>query len=236
MTDSTGMRQALFEIAQRSACPVVGVADLDSLKREVPGFMDSLAGLKVNRAVVTLYPLQRGVLSLIEIGPNALYMHHYRQVNYQLDTVALEMANYLESLGHLTVSVAASQTISKKPMLGHVSHRLLAQWAGLGWRGRNNLLVTEKWGAAIRLVSVLTDAPLDPDEPIRESQCGSCRACVTACPAKAIGETAEQFDLERCYEKLTEHTHIPFVSQHICGVCQKVCLGRLNCRSGQEAR
>ena len=57
---------------------------------------------------------------------------------------------------------------------------------GLGCQGKNTLLVTPAYGPRIRLISVLTTAELDIDEPYREDLCKSCERCVIACPTKAI--------------------------------------------------
>jgi epoxyqueuosine reductase len=57
---------------------------------------------------------------------------------------------------------------------------------GLGCQGKNTLLVTPTYGPRVRLVSVLTTAELDVDEPYREDLCRDCERCVLACPAKAI--------------------------------------------------
>ena len=55
------------------------------------------------------------------------------------------------------------------------------------------------------------------------TSCGRCTACISVCPANAVRKETADFSLEACYEKLTEFTHIPFVGQHICGVCVKAC-------------
>jgi epoxyqueuosine reductase len=57
---------------------------------------------------------------------------------------------------------------------------------GLGCQGKNTLLVTPTYGPRVRLVSVLTKAELDIDEPYREDLCKGCQRCVLACPVKAI--------------------------------------------------
>ena len=222
------LREQIDSIASGNFMLKCGVADLAAILERYPNILENVENLPVTRAYVMAFPLQRGVLETIEGEPNALYMHHYRQVNYKLDRTALEVATHIESFGYLAVAIGASQTISKKPMRGHISHRLLATWAGLGWRGRHNLLVTHEHGAQVRLISVLTNAPLLPDKPIHYSQCGTCRACVNVCPANAIKKSYEDFNLSACSKKLIEHTHLPYISHHICGVCQKACVGKLS--------
>lgn len=200
-----------------------GVADLEKLKNE---HVELLAGIPgdYSAAVVIGISLQKSVLEGIEKEPTPLYFHNYRQVNYQLDRVALMIADMLQEQGFAALAVPASQIVSRDPMRGHVSHRLLGCAAGLGFIGRSGLLVHPEYGAQMRYVSVLTDAPLQVDEPL-SLDCGNCRRCVAKCPAGAISETVDDFDLDACYAKLTEFTRLPFIGQHICGVCVKHCGG-----------
>ena len=86
---------------------------------------------------------------------------------------------------------------------GHLSHKHVAVLAGLGWLGRNNLLVNPQFGAQLRLVTLLTDLPLDADQPLRED-CGDCVACIESCPAKAIKKDIKDFAHETCFTKLKE--------------------------------
>ena len=67
-------------------------------------------------------------------------------------------------------------------------HKKIAIMSGVGWIGKNNLLVTEKYGAALSMCSALTDMPLyaEKAETILFSRCGDCNLCVKLCPAQAI--------------------------------------------------
>jgi epoxyqueuosine reductase QueG len=200
---------------------VFGVADLAKVLEAEPDALKFVPG-KFTRAVVFGMPLQNAVLDSLADRPTPLYFHLYRQVNYQLDSVALVAASLIQNEGFRAVAIAASQLVSHEPMQGHVSHRLLGWAAGLGWRGKNNLLVNPKYGSRVRYVSVLTDAPIEPDAPVNRD-CGRCAACISACPAEAIRNKPEDFGLDRCYQKLCEFARIPFVGQHVCGICQKAC-------------
>ncbi len=167
-------------------------------------------------------PLSPAVLGTLEDHPNQLYEHHYRQVNFALDRLALDLATLTQDLGAQTLPIAASQLVDWQNQRGHLSHKRIAVSAGLGWLGRNNLLVTPRFGAQIRLVTILTDLGLEPDRPI-ENGCGSCRACVAACPARAIGETAAEFKHLDCFALLKEFQSKRYVSQYICGLCVRAC-------------
>lgn len=66
-------------------------------------------------------------------------------------------------------------------------HKKIAVMSGLGWIGKNNLLITQKYGAALSMCSVLTDMPLNVDQiKIIASQCGECNLCAKICPVQAI--------------------------------------------------
>jgi epoxyqueuosine reductase QueG len=217
------LRENLRSLAVARFLDLFGVADLEVVRRAEPDALDLLpAGF--TRAVVFGLPLQDAAVESVTDRPNPLYFHNYRQANYQLDSAALEAAAIIQSAGFRSLAVAASQLISREPMRAHVSHRLLGWAAGLGWRGRNNLLVAPRFGSRFRLVSVLTDAPLAADSPVQHD-CGSCTACVSVCPASAIDRDPAKFNLDACYRKLCEFTQIPFVGQHICGVCVAACRG-----------
>lgn len=226
------LRNTLRSLAGTRLAYRFGVADLDVARADEPDLLERVPG-GFTRACVFAMPLQNAAVETVVDRPTPVYFHNYRQTNYQLDTLAMEAALVLQEAGHRALAIAASQIISREPpqalspskgMRGHVSHRVLGWAAGLGWWGRNNLLVNPDFGARFRLVSVLTDAPIEPDAPLPTSRdCGTCVACVEVCPADAIARERDAFRLDRCYAKLCEFAKIPFVGQHICGVCVKAC-------------
>lgn len=168
------------------------------------------------------YRLSRQILETITDGPNQLYYFHYQRVNIFLDNISLRLVDWIQSQGFNAFPVAASQVLDWEKQLGAVSHREIGYLAGLGFRGRNNLLVNPVWGSQFRLATVLTDLPLLTDGPIT-GDCGKCQKCVLVCPAKAI--SPDKFDLSRCRQKLQEFKKTKNLGQLICGVCLKVCDG-----------
>ena len=202
-----------------------GVADIERVREEEPAALAHMEGVgRFRRAVVVAAPLPKGAFVDLKDAPTPLYMHHYRQLNHALDRTAFRIAVALEECGFLACAVAASQYVSLSPRpVGHLSHRVLGYYAGLGFIGRPTLLITRRFGPRVRLVSVLTDAPLQPTGPKRFDGCGDCNACIAACPARAIHQDSRDFDWAACFAQLQKFRKIRFVGQHICGICVAVC-------------
>lgn len=206
-------RSELDETARAGGAALVGVAD-------VPGTAPPPYRAYA-RAVVAAVPLSRGILATCQTEPTRLYAHHYRVVNAALDNIACRLASLLECRGCETLAVPASQIVDWEELRGAVSHVRLAQLAGLGFIGRHNLLVTPRFGAAVRLVTVFTNAPLEADEPA-PGDCGDCDECRRACPVGAVGEDAEGWDRRVCVEALMDFKK-RITNQNICGVCVRAC-------------
>jgi len=216
-------RAALEELSRSRGAVGFGVARLADMKTD-----DFLLPAQTLRdlplAVSVALHLSPAVLDTLEDHPNQLYEHHYRQVNFALDRLALDLATLIQNLDAQALPVAASQLVDWQNQRGHLSHKRIAVGAGLGWLGRNNLLVSPRFGAQVRLVTLLTDLELEPDRPLDDG-CGSCHACVSACPAKAIGQSAAEFKHLDCFALLKEFQSKRYVSQYICGLCVKACAG-----------
>jgi epoxyqueuosine reductase QueG len=184
-----------------------------------------LAGL--DYAVSLAFPLVREALDGIKDQPTLLYKHLYRQVNNLMDRFALKLALTLQARGSRAIPIPASQLLDWQELRAHLSHRQAATHLGVGWYGRNNLLVTARHGAQVRLVTVLTDLPLsESNVPASELPgCGSCRACAKVCPVNAIHEGPADFDRPACFAKVKQFERIQGIGQQICGICIKACPG-----------
>ena len=220
--DTAANYRELKAVALELGFDLFGVADVVELRR---GFdLAPKTRERFDRAVSLGKRLNDAVLDDIVDRPTPIYFHHYRQVNAFLDRGALLVADRIQRLGHAALPIAASQIIDWEKQTAHVSHKHVGAAAGLGWFGRNNLLVNPQYGARVRLVTVLTDLALDVDGPLADG-CGSCQACLRVCPAGAIKARREDFDHLACFETLKDFQRRRIVGQFICGVCVKACRG-----------
>ncbi len=212
----------LKKFTQDQGIDLFGVADIKDIKKEFH-ILESLAN-SLDKAVCLGVRLSESALSEISDAPTRLYFHHYRTVNAYLDQTALKVCNFIQRKGFKALPIPASIILDWENQTAHLSHKKLGVLAGLGWIGRNNLLVNEKIGSQFRLATILTDMPLKLDKPTRKD-CGACHFCVNICPAQAIKELPSDFDHLKCFDKLKEFQRQKLVDQYICGVCVNVCRG-----------
>lgn len=110
-----------------------------------------------------------------------------------------------------------------------ILEREWARRAGLGWIGKNSLLITPTSGSYFFLAEIILDLAIDPDLAFDKNLCGSCTRCMDACPTQAIVSTGV-VDARKCISYLTiehrgEFDTPPALSGRIfgCDICQDVC-------------
>lgn len=127
-------------------------------------------------------------------------LNHEKETDYtvftnyekQTDELADKLAVIIQDNGYRAISQSENGIdfrgeYDEKTKSSILPHKKIATMSGLGWIGKNNLLVTEKYGAAISMCSVLTDMPLNTVKTeIISGRCGECNLCVKVCPVQAI--------------------------------------------------
>jgi len=107
-----------------------------------------------------------------------------------------------------------------------VFERAWAVRAGLGWLGKNNLLISPRFGSFVFLSTLLLDAELMYDTPPPMPSCGTCTKCIDACPTRALREPY-LLDANRCISYLTQYKKPTTIDTHGycfgCDICQLAC-------------
>lgn len=226
------MKNDIFELiaeeGKKEGDLLVGFARLDGeIKAIANEISHASAGLTF--AVSLAVPLNSEILRTISTQPTVIYKHHYQQINYLLDRASLRLARFIEDKGYRALPVPASIFTSRSELKAHLDHREIAHRAGLGWWGKCNLIVHPRFGAGIRLATILTDLEL-PVTPTLKNDCGNCQACSDACPAHAIGKDISEFNRSACFAQVKEFER-KVIGVGICGICVRACRETLTNRT-----
>lgn len=210
---------------------IYGFADLNGLTG--PAYNRYPYGISIGRRLDSY--IVNGVLS----GPTLEYYQHYRQINTELSSLASLIVEDLIKAGADSITIGPTvtteqlDTVYAENLRTEISHKMVATRAGLGWIGKSDLFISRAFGPRLRLVTILTTTPLQPEfKPIDESRCGNCRICMDRCPAGAISGKAwnvsidrdEFFDAFKCREKCKEYGEKYLkMNVRVCGICVAVC-------------
>lgn len=219
---SNAVRESLLGLG----ADIVGFGDLRGLPDDVR------EGMPVGISVAVAYP-KEVILGIAEL-PTQEYYEWYGRLNERLDTIVSCGAEALREMGYGAVAQTRGRvgTGENGNNSTDLPQKTVATRAGIGWIGKSALLVTGEYGSAIRLSSILTDAPLQTALPIDRSRCGDCMVCRDACPAGAVSgrlwEAAlcrdEFFDAALCRETAWERARLGFGGGvTICGKCIEAC-------------
>ena len=146
------------------------------------------------------------------------------------DVLKTRLRFFLDEATKLSGPFESKICVDTSPLL----ERSYARQAGLGWIGRNTCLINEGKGSWFFLAEILISVELPPDSPPPD-RCGSCTACIDACPTRAIIPTVDgrhELDSRLCISYLTielrgsiPEAHRAGMGRHVfgCDICQDVC-------------
>ena len=209
---------------------IVGFADLDGLNPDIPFRFGIVIGRRLDDKII----------NSIDKGPTLQYFDYYHKINSDLSGLIHNIENQLTDLGYECKVVEPSndgQEINDEnyrlTLRTPVSHKMIATRAGLGWIGKTDLFISEKFGPRLRLVSILTNYPLNiTKKAIEKSRCGKCEICVINCPANAATgqlwniytDRDVFFDAHKCRNTCRELTKkLLNLDSATCGICISVC-------------
>jgi epoxyqueuosine reductase QueG len=149
-----------------------------------------------------------------------IYAREYRRLNRFLDEISGDIANLY---GGMPIPATVEGIVVKNVedyYATTVSHRLIAENAGLGWRGKNELIVNQRFSCALRFASVITSLPLIHGDKVKTS-CGNCRACLDVCSFLKNKDKLKDYR-ESCRKYIADLG----LEAEVCGKCVKACYRR----------
>ena len=155
----------------------------------------------------------------IDINRWNLYSDEYEHLNIMLKEISEEIGDKFNGIAFPPTTETPAELINNVvDYYGKtISHRLVAEYAGIGWRGKNELIITEDRGPTVRFTSVLINIPMIQGSRI-EIKCGECTACLEACPILKNKEHLNDYR-EDCRKFLI----FLGLKHDVCGKCIKAC-------------
>lgn len=215
------LKKDLFSMLKKKSAKLMGVADLTGI---VKGSMQTGISVAV--------PVPKHIVRDLQTAPTKEYYDAYYSLNAQLDEIVTSGAEFLTNQGYHAQANTTNVVKADEDWRTPLPHKTVATRAGLGWIGKSCMLVTREYGSAVRLSSLLTDAPLPSDTPVNESHCGKCTVCVDHCPAKALTgalwtpktERETLFHKEDCKKmQIQRMKQATGIETDLCGLCFAVC-------------
>jgi len=216
MTISDEIRTKLLE----RGASIVGFGDLSEIPEE------NRRGYKYG--IIIGVALNKEIILNISDGPTIEYFNEYNRINVLLN----ELGEFAEDLLKQKGFDAFAKTlkvvkIDDSTSRTELPHKTAATRAGIGWISKSALLVTEEFGSAIRISSILTNAELEVGIPINASRCGDCSICKASCPAGAISgklwdvkkDRDEFYNSFDCRKTARERSGKVGINQSLCGLC-----------------
>ncbi|MGE5396964.1 MAG: hypothetical protein ACM3MK_05440 [Chitinophagales bacterium] len=220
----TEINHEIKEALLKGGASLVGFADLSEIPEEE---RDSYHfGISIATA------LNPEIIKGIAEGPTQEYFDEYMRANHLLDSLDELAASILRSHGYEAVArVRASVHTDVETQTTRLPHKTVATRAGLGWIGKCALLITPQYGSAVRLSTVLTNAPLATDTPVNESRCADCMICCDVCPSQAptgenwrVGMPRDcYYNYKACHHIAAERSRANNLPEDVCGLCILAC-------------
>ena len=203
---------------------LIGFANVADLPKDMTGGLPLAVSIGIR--------LDPSVVSEISNGPTQRYYQEYRRINEFIGKLCRQIADLLKTFGWMAKAVeATTDNFDAQTLSMPIQHKTIATRAGLGWIGKSALLITEEYGPAVRLGSVLTNAELETGEPVDTSRCGECCRCLDRCPAGAIVGSNWSVDVPResiynayaCRDMASKLSGKQGIVSTICGICINAC-------------
>ncbi|HLN53491.1 MAG TPA: hypothetical protein VK212_07255 [Lentimicrobium sp.] len=200
-----------------------GISGTGRFSEAPAGFRPTDIWSKAKSVVVFLKSMPKEAIHAENV---AVYSHTAYMLYTTLDKIGLELCIRLQHKGHGAIPVPTDVPYlfwepEKQKGMGILSLRHAARNAGLGFLGRNNLLIDDEFGSMLYIGAVLTDALLEEDPLSTVTEClKGCSLCLDSCPSGALDGITVRQDLCR---PLSCQVHPRGWDLYTCNECRKVC-------------
>lgn len=213
------MNDIIKELLYNKGADIVRFVDISSLSpNQTQGFM---------KAIVFCIALSKEFIIAIRNGVQT-DRDEFVDKEHETDELADWLAEYIRQKGYRAYSqseksIEKSGNYDEKTRSSQLPHKTIARLAGLGFIGKNNLLITRAYSCAFSMCTVLTDAPvLTETHTFISSKCGQCDVCKTVCPGHAIygkewsenGGRDEVVDVFKCICPLKCMVNCPYTLKY----------------------
>ena len=221
------LNNEITDLLGREGSNIVGFADLRCLSKEARQNFDYGVVIALSYSVEAMRDNKN--------GDARRYWKEFIHINKCLPEIAAMTANLLVSKGYKALAKISSTVVQDEDYRSILPHKTVATLAGIGWIGKCATLVTKEVGSALRLIVVLTNAPLKCGVPITESLCDpNCTICADACPGKALlphaGLWKADVDRDTFFKahacRSAAHAHAIAalgIDETLCGLCISHC-------------
>ena len=201
------LTEKIKELCIKAGADKIGIADADKAVGSSQGHANPKNILPAARSIIVLalkYPDSSIECKHSDELIHANFVAVQQAMNTELVRIGYKLSRFLEKLGYDSIPIAPDipREESRNIWVGAISHKYVAQLAGLGEIGLANLFLTPEWGPRVNLCCILTDAPLQPDGPkLVDKVCTKCNKCIEACPTRALASDNYppfNYNLNRC--------------------------------------
>lgn len=183
------------------------------IRQQELGFQSGFEEPDIEKRVIPalLLPEPRSIISIALAYPSKMRVRvegkkgerrgFFSRASWGLDYHHI-LRDRLKKLEEFILSKEPDARLKSMVDTGELSDRAVAVRAGIGWSGKNCAVMTPEFGSYVYLGEMITSIPFAPDSPM-EDQCGSCTACIEACPTGALVQGG-QINAQRCIAFLTQ--------------------------------
>ena len=189
------------EFLKSKGAEIVGFASLENIPN-VPN--------EYPNSIIIGIPIEKEALKTIYTDDQSEYVESMKNVASKLNDIIIDGEKYITDTMNYNALAMTRERVAKdfKDLASKIPHKTTGTRSGIGWIGRCALLISPKYGAALRISTILTDMPIKTGTTIDDSLCDECSDCQDACPVNAINEVKwnskrerdEYFDAEKCFE------------------------------------